>query len=108
MDIRGTLGKLLKQVRDAEALAAEVDAQSPQFVRLHSAIKQTATVGLERSKIESAGSQSLYEGCFISILDDLDSDEIAATDWEACLHGHRRAIEEALGVRQPQLTMTHP
>jgi hypothetical protein len=82
MDIRGTLEKLLEQVRQAETLAAEVDAQSPQFVHLHSAIKQTATLGLEQSKIESAESQSLYEGCFVAILDDLDSDEIAATGWE--------------------------
>jgi hypothetical protein len=102
LDIRGTLEKLLELVVDAETLALQGEVRSSQFVQLRKAIKQIATVGREQSRIGMVESlvASPYEGCFISILDDLDSAEGQETDWEDFLLWNRKAIELVLESRE--------
>ena len=97
LEVRTTLEKLLGQLKEAEKLSQSKETHSERFKVSLKGIRQTATIGRERSRI--VGDQTPYEGHFIGILDDLDDAERQGSngvDLADLLKRNRKAIESTL------------
>lgn len=93
MDIQATGEKLLKDLRDAEAIVISRQTHSRAFEILIRESRRTARVGSEGVRI--LGTETPLEGCFLAVLADIPEVETAPADfdWQDALEKCRAALE---------------